>query len=151
MTVKAPSHDVLAKMARDVDQLVDPIHVAIRGRIVTHLPLLDQLRRAAVPGNSVRGQERRPIPQSKPPLRLDTVERLQRIYLGISVVRLHLNLPVPPAGQDGAKAMLRAFVAEAPSLAPSIAEQWLAVEVNGWWRDAAVGSGWAPADLLKLR
>lgn len=148
--MKAASHDVLAKMARDVDQLVDPIHVAVRGRIVTHRPLLDQLRLAAVPGNSVRGPERRPVPASKPPLRLDPVERLAEIYVGIAEWRIRLNLATPARDVDWQKAMLRALVGAAPTLAPSISD-WLAVEVAGWWRDAAVGSGWAPADLLKLR
>jgi hypothetical protein len=151
MTVKAASHDVLAAMADDIRQLTQPIHTAIRGRIVTHPPLLDQLRAAAVPGNTIRGQERRPVPASKPPLRLEAVETLQRIYLEISQIRIHLNMPAPPPGVDPQKAILRAFVGEAPNLAPSIAEQWLAVAVAGWWRDAAVGSGWAPQDLLKLR
>jgi hypothetical protein len=167
-------------MAADVRQLVEPIHLVVRNQIVTHDPLLDHLRAAAIPGNTVRGQERRPIPQSKPPLRVDVADLLAGIYVGISFWRVKLGLPSPPEFEYGCahvscrlillrrgrhgppcarasiervdwqKAMLRALVAEAPKLAPSIGD-WLATEVAGWWRDAAVGSGWAPADLLKLR
>jgi hypothetical protein len=137
-------------MAADVRQLCEPIHLVVRNRIVTHAPLLDQLRAAAVPGNTVRGQERRPIPQSKPPLRVEVADLLSGIYVGISFWRVKLGLPSPERGADWHKAMLRALVGAAPTLAPSIGD-WLATEVSGWWRDAAVGSGWAPADLLKLR
>lgn len=147
---RAPSHDRLAHMSDDVAQLVKPIHIAVRGRIVTHPPLLDQLRQACVPGNSQRGPERRRIPDSRPPLRLEAVDLLSGVYVGISLWHAKLRLLSPPAGVDWQKTVLRALVGAAPTLAPSIAD-WLAADVACWWHDAAVGSGWRPDDLRRLR
>jgi hypothetical protein len=177
---KAPSHDLLARMADDVRQLANPIPTAIRGRLVTHDPLLDQLRAAAVPGGSVRGPERRSVPESRPAARLDPVEALAGIYVAISGWHAKLKLPSPAQFDHGClhdscrtillrrsprrpvcaraalervdwqKAVLRQLVGVAPTLAPSIAD-WLSHEVRDWWHDCAVGSGWRPADLLKLR
>lgn len=149
-SVKAPSHDLIAKMAADVDQLVKPIHTAIRGRIVSHLPLLDQLRDACIPGNSVRGPERRSVPDSRPPLRLDAVDTLSTVYVEISQWHALLQQTPPTPDTDWWKAVLRQFVGTAPNVAPSLADE-LAHAVNGWWRLAAVVSGWRPEDLLKLR
>jgi hypothetical protein len=148
--MKAPSHDRLAHMSDDIRQLVQPIHVAIRGRIVTHPALLDQLRQACVPGNAQRGPERRRIPDSRPPLRLDAVDLLSGVYVGISGWHAKLRLASPPAGVDWQKTVLRALVGAAPELAPSIAD-WLAADVESWWHDCAVGSGWRPDDLRRLR
>jgi hypothetical protein len=140
----------LARLAADVKQLADPIHTAVRGKIVTHAPLLDQLRASAVPGGGTRGPERRRVPDSRPPARLDVVDALAEVYVGISGWHAKLSLPSPPRDVDWQKAVLRSLVGAASGLAPSIAE-WLAADVQGWWHDAAVGSGWRPADLLKLR
>lgn len=179
--MKAPSHDRLAHMADDVTQLVKPIHIAVRGRIVTHPALLDQLRAACVPGNSQRGPERRRIPDSRPPLRLDAVDLLSGVYVGMAGWHAKLDLPSPSAFVHGChhgscqgilvnhrgtlgptcstaslelvdwhKAVLRQLVGAAPTLAPSIAD-WLAADVQSWWHDAAVGSGWRPDDLRRLR
>lgn len=150
MTVKAPSHDLLARMADDVRQLTEPIHTAIRGQIVTHDPLLDQLREASIPGGAIPGEHRRSVPTSRPPARLDAVDALAEVYVGISGWHARLRLGSPPREADWQKAVLRQLVGAAPTLAPSIAD-WLSHEVRDWWHDCAVGSGWRPADLLKLR
>jgi hypothetical protein len=180
VSIKAPSHDLIARMADDVRQLTEPIHTAIRGRVHTHDPLLDQLREAAVPGGAIPGEHRRSIPGSRPPVRLDPVGILAEIYVEISGWHSRLKLASPPRYVYGCEhtschlvelsrghrgpacrrssikdvdwqfAVLRQLVGAAPALAPSIAD-WLAVEVNNWWRDAALGSGWRPADLIKLR
>lgn len=180
MTTTAPSHDLIARMADDVRQLTQPIHTAIRGQIVTHEPLLDQLRAAAQPGGAIPGEHRRTVPTSRPPARLEAVEALAGIYVAISGWHAKLHLLPPPEFRYGCehvscrkvllargtrgpacgrasikrvdwqKAVLRMLVGATPNLAPSIAD-WLAAEVRDWWHDAAVGSGWKPADLLKLR
>jgi hypothetical protein len=150
MTVKAPSHDLIARMADDVRQLTEPIHTAIRGRVHTHDPLLDQLREAAVPGGAIPGEHRRSIPTSRPPARLDAIDTLSGIYVEISQWHAILRLPSPDRALDWQKAVLRRLVGEAPQLAPSLADE-LSHAVRGWWHDAAVGSGWRPADLIKLR
>lgn len=152
MTVHTGTSPVtLSRLAADVKQLADPIHTAVRGRIVTHEPLLDQLRAAAVPGGgSARGPERRGVPGSRPPARLDVVDALAEVYVGISGWHVKLNLLSPARDEDWQKAVLRSLVGAASGLASEIAE-WLAADVQGWWHAAAVGSGWRPADLLKLR
>jgi hypothetical protein len=146
------THDTQARMADDIAQLTHPIHTAIRGRIITHPPLLDQLRNAATPSNgtSSRGPERRYPPNSQPAARLDPIDTLAAIYVAISAWHTRLQLPSPARQLDWQKAALRQFVGAAPNLAPSIAD-WLAIDTHDWWRDAAAHSGWRPADLLKLR
>lgn len=140
----------LRRAAADVQQLTMPIHVAIRGRIITHLPLLDQLRAAAQPGTTIRGPERRSVPRSRPPANLDAVEALSTVYVELSGWHARLRLTSPPHDSDWQKTVLRALVGRMPELAPDIAE-WLATEVQDWWRAAATHAGWRPADLLKLR
>lgn len=138
-----------AAIAADVDQLTQPIHVAIQGRVITHPCLLDQLRDACIPGGGVGSTIRR-APGSRPPLRLDTVSALSEVYVGISMWHGRLNLPSPPRNQDWQKAVLRAFVGAVPNLAPAIAD-YLGDEIHDWWRIAATGSGWRPDQLRKLR
>ncbi len=133
----------------DVDQLTQPIHVAIQGRVITHPCLLDQLRDACTPSSS-GGTTIRRAPSSRPPLRLNTVSMLSEIYVGISIWHGRLNLPSPPRDQDWQKAVLRAMADTAPHLAPAIAD-YLGDEIHDWWCTAAVGSGWQPAQLRKLR
>lgn len=149
MTAPA-THDTHARMAADVRQLTAPIHLAAGRRIIRHPPLLDQLRNAAVPGATIAGPERRGIPDSRPPVRLDVVDLLAGVYVGISMWHAKLRLPSPPRDTDWQKAALRALVDEAPRLAPSIAD-WLALDVHAWWTDCARGSGWRTQDLLRIR
>jgi hypothetical protein len=144
-------NSVVDRIAADVRQLVEPIHVAVRGRVVTHLPLLDQLRLAAVPaGGRGGGEGRRTPPGSRPPANLSAVEAHANIYVAVSEWRVRLDLPSPLKQSDWQKAMLRMIASRASVLDLPVAE-WLAVEAHEWWRDAAVGAGWNPADLLKLR
>lgn len=149
-TAAAPSHDVLATMAANITQLTEPIYTAARRRITQHPCLLDQLRDAAIPGTVPRGPERRRIPTSRPPLRLDAVDTLSEICVGITGWHAKLGLPSPPRHADWFKAVLRMLPDAAQSLAPSIAD-WLAADVEAWWHDAAIASGWRPDDLRRLR
>ncbi|WP_184539615.1 DUF7341 domain-containing protein [Micromonospora polyrhachis] len=137
-------------LTADVDQLTKPIHVAIQGRIITHPSLLDALRDACTPSANSGGNITRRAPTSRPPARLDTIDRLAEIYVGISTWHSRLNLPSPPRNADWQKAVLRAFPAAVPDLAPAIAD-YLRDEIHDWWRVAAVGSGWRPEQLRKLR
>lgn len=153
MTVSstAPSHDVLAKMGKDVRQLTEPIFMAHRGRVLSHECLLDQLRDACIPSSSTLTETiRKRSRESRPPASTAAIAILAEIEVGISYWRVKLNLPSPDRSLDWFKAVLGMMPEAAQEIAPSIAE-WLATEVNGWWHDAAVGSGWRPADLLKLR
>lgn len=153
MTVRsaAPSHDKLARMALDIRQLTEPIHAAVRGRIITHESLLDQLREACIPSSSTLTETiRQRSRESRPPASTAAISTLSEIEVGIAYWRVKLELPSPDRSLDWFKAMLGMFPAAAEAIAPSISE-WLATEVEGWWHDAAVGSGWRPADLLKLR
>lgn len=153
MTVSstAPSHDVMAKMGKDIDQLTKQIFMAHRGGILAHEPLLDQLREACVPSSSTLTETiRRRSRESRPPASTAAITTLAEIEVGISYWRVKLELPSPDRSLDWFKAVLAMMPAAATDLAPSIGD-WLATEVNGWWHDAAVGSGWRPADLLKLR
>lgn len=140
----------LQRAAADVQQLTAPIHIAIRGKIVTHPPLLDQLRQAAQPGATTQGPERRSVPRSRPPVRLDAVDALSTVYVEISGWHARLQLDTPPRDTDWQKTVLRTLVGAMPNLAPDIAD-WLATEIQDWWRMAATHTGWRPADLHKLR
>ena len=146
----AATATVADRIAADVRQLVDPIHAAVRGKVITHLPLLDQLRLAAVPSGSRASEGRRTPPGSRPPANLSAVEAHAAIYVGVSEWRVRLDLPSPLKQSDWQKAMLRMLSGAAPSLDQPRAE-WLRVEVEEWWRSAAVGAGWNPQDLRKLR
>lgn len=140
----------LQRAAADVAQLTAPIHIAIRRRIITHPPLLDQLRAAATPGRTVKGPERRTVPRSRPPANLDAVDALSTLYVELSGWHARLRLPSPPRETDWHKAVLRQLIGALPQQAPDIAD-WAGHEISDWWRAAAVHSGWQPADLLKLR
>ena len=138
------------RIAADVRQLTEPIHMAVGQRLVTHDPLLDQLREACQPGGGVPGEARRSTPGSRPPARLDPLDALAFIYVGIAEWRVRLCIGAVPRDADWQKEVLRLLVEKSSKLVPDMAE-WLRVEVNEWWRDAAVHSGWNPHDLLKLR
>jgi len=150
MTAPHPTTTRLATLTAHVDQLTRPIHVAIQGRVITHPALLDQLRAACVPGRSTTYSGGRQPPGSRPPLRVDAVDTLAEINVGISAWHARLALPSPPRNADWQKATLRAFVGAAPSLAPALVD-YLTDEVIDWWRAAAVASGWQPAQLRKLQ
>jgi hypothetical protein len=87
----------LAKIKADVAQLVDPIHIAVRGRILTHDPLLDQLRASTEPGSTPRsGPERRSAPKSKPPGSLAALDALGTLIVEVGQWHARLRLPEPP-------------------------------------------------------
>jgi len=173
---------VVDRIAADVRQLVDPIHAAVRGRVITHAALLDSLRTAAaVLSSGSRGPERRPAPGSRPPGRgVDSlIQTTGTIDADIGMWHGRLYLPSPPEfvfdcphrscrellmggyrgplcrvarrrRTDWQKTVLRQLTGAASSLSPEVGN-WLAIDVHNWWHDAAVGSGWNPGDLLKLR
>jgi hypothetical protein len=163
------SHTPLVDLARDVTQLVDPIrhtrhrhpHHWDRNRnrkpctcpteTVVYPPLLDQLRDAILPGiSAVHGPERRRVPDSKPPLNVDALDRF--LVISMQIVAWHNRLGGPPNPARGAKwpkwqkAALRQFVGLAPHLAPSIADD-LAADVHRWRHWAATQAGWRLEDL----
>jgi hypothetical protein len=142
----------LKQITDDIHQLTHPIHAAVRGRVITHAPLLDQLRDAATPSGSTaaRGPERRNLPGPRAPARVDALDALAETYVAISGWHARLELPSPPVHSDWQKRVLRQIAGTAPTLAPSVAE-WLAIDVHNWWTDAARAAGWRPTDLLKLR
>jgi hypothetical protein len=153
--VRAPSQmtldDKLAAMVCDVRQLTEPIHMAHRGRILTHDPLLDQLRGACTPsGQTMLETVRRRARESRPPASTGAIDTLSAIYVGISYWHGKLALPSPDRSLDWQKTALQLIAGQADTLAPSVAE-WLCTEVHGWWEDAARGSGWRPDDLRRLR
>ena len=141
---------LLRRAHADVDQLTRPIHVAIRRRIITHPPLLDQLRAAATPGRQQHGPERRQVARSRPPVALDPVDAHATILVELSGWHARLRLPSPPAGQDWQKTVMRTLASRLADLAPAIAD-WAARDIQEWWRLAAVHTGWRTQDLLRLR
>lgn len=143
--------DRLDQLRWQVRQLVEPIHVAVRRQILTHQPLLDQLREACVPSTqSLMETVRRRHRESTPPLSTAAVSTLSDIYMGISYWHQRMRLPSPDRSLDWQKTALTQIAAAAPELAGQVAE-WLCTEVDGWWHDAARASGWRPDDLRRLR
>lgn len=137
---------LLRQLEGDINQLVRPIHLAVQRRIVTHLPLLDQLHEAAFPGRLQDGG-RRTVPTSRPPTPdlLGRVDALVTIAAELDQWRARITLPVA-----GTRRTLQAIPAAAQQLAPAIAE-WLTLDVHHWWHTAAIQSGWRPEQLLRLR
>lgn len=148
MTTKTTS--AADRIVADVRQLADPIYAAVRGQLITHDPLLLQLRDACVPGRGVRSEARRPPPGPRPGAREDPLEALLWIYEGLMLWRCQLGLPHPPQSDDWQLSLMRALSAAAPSLPPAVLHM-LSADVANWWHEAAVWAGWKPADLLKLR
>lgn len=143
--------DKLAQLVWQVRQLTQPIHLAVRRQILTHGPLLDQLRDACTPsGQTMLETIRRRSRESCPPLSTAAVSTLSDVYVGISYWHQKLRLPSPDRSLDWQKMALQQIAAAADGLAPEVAE-WLCTEVDGWWRNAAVGSGWRPDDLRRIR
>lgn len=142
---------LLQQLGDDITQLVQPIHVAIRRQVVTHPPLLDQLRAATQPSSTAAdGPERHAVPQSRPPLSIYALDVLATIYVELSGWHARHRLPTPPTNTDWHKAVLRQLVGLAPTLADDVAD-WLATDVHEWWHLAATTTGWTPSDLRKLR
>lgn len=152
---RAPSQhtldDQLAQLAWQVRQLTQPIHLAVRRRILTHPALLDQLRDACTPsGQTLMETVRRRARESTPPASTAAIDTLSAVYVGVGYWHSKLRLASPDRSLDWQKTALQLIAAAAADLAPKVAG-WLCVEVDGWWRDAAVASGWRPADLRRLR
>lgn len=143
-TTTWPRHTTLTA---HIHQLTQPIHIALRGRIITHPPLLDQLRDATHPTGGHVGI--RTPPGSRPPLRIDALDTLSTIYVGISTWHARLNLPSPPRHLDWQKATLAMFADTAPTLALPIAD-YLADETADWWHTAATATGWTTDQLRRL-
>ena len=140
----------LQQIAADVNQLTKPIHVAVGQRVVTHPPLLDQLRDAITPGAVHYGPQRHTPPSSRPAANLAALDALATIYVEVAGWHARQNMPSPPRDTDWQKTALRQLVGLAPILAPAIAD-WLAADVNTWWRLAGVHTGWRTQELLRVR
>lgn len=142
----------LTQLTADIHQLTQPIHMAHRRQVLTHDPLLDQLRDACIPSSSSTITEtiRRRSRGSQPPASTAAVSTLAEIEVGIAFWRVKLDLPSPDRSLDWFKTVLGMLPAAADGMASSIAE-WLATDVHGWWTDAARAAGWRTDDLLKLR
>lgn len=84
-------------MADDVRQLCEPIHAVVRGQIVTHPGLLEQLRQPSSPAGQ-QGPERRRVPDSRSPVgwSADASDARAEIEVGISFWHAKLRLPSPP-------------------------------------------------------
>ena len=135
---------LLRQLEADINQLVNPIHMAVQRRIITHPALLDQLADAVLPGRT--GQQlRRTVPTSREPCTLNPIDTLVDIAAELDQWRQRITLPVA-----GTRRTLQAIPAAAQQLAPAIAE-WLTLDVHHWWHTAAVQSGWRPEQLLRIR
>lgn len=139
----------LTDMAANIRQLTDPIHLAHRGHIHTRMCLLDQLRCAVEPAHA-ETNGRRGIPDSRPPVRVDAVDALATIEVELSGWHARLRLPSPPRDTDWQKTVMRALVGAWPNLPPDH-QDWLAADVDSWWRSAAHITGWTLTDLRRLR
>ncbi len=138
----------LRQLQADIRQLVEPIQLAVQGRIVTHDPLLDQLRQATAPSGasaSVRIQG-----AAVAPVNLAAIDALSTIYVELAGWHARQSLPSPPRDGDWQKHTLRALLDRAPTLAPAVAE-WLATEVRDWWALAARHTGWKTQELTRIR
>jgi hypothetical protein len=143
--------DKLDDMVWQVRQLTQPVHLAVRRQILTHQSLLDQLRDACTPSTSTLMETiRKRARESHPPASTAAISTLSEVYMGISYWHSKLGLPSPDRSLDWQKTALQQVATAADTLAPDVAE-WLCTEVEGWWRDAANGSGWRPDDLRRLR
>lgn len=119
-------------------------------------PLLDQLRAAAAGGlpQHVRGPERAPKPDTRPPpgWNQDASARLASIYVELSGwhARLRMEAPLVWGGSDWQKTVLHKLVGRAPELDRRIAEE-LARDVRRWWRWSVRQVGLSPKELLDER
>lgn len=141
---------LLQQIGDNIRQLTEPIHIAIRRQVVTHPPLLDQLRAATQPGTIAYDTGRRTTPASRPAANLQALDTLSSIYVELAGWHARHRLPSPARDVDWHKAVMRQLVGLAPNLAGSVAD-WLAADIYEWWRLAATTTGWRPDDLRKLR
>jgi hypothetical protein len=155
--------DKLTDLAWQTRQLVDPIHMAqpcwlkadhgrrCGGHILTHPPLLDELRDACTPSaGTLMETIRKRARESHPPASTAAISTLSEVYVGITYWHAKLGLPSPQRTLDWQKTALRQVAAAVETLAPGV-QDWLSREVESWWRDAAKCSGWRPDDLRRLR
>jgi hypothetical protein len=147
-----PRH--LAAAAADIAQLTQPIHIAHRGSIHTHPPLLHQLADAAQPGNSPHhGPERHPKPGSRPAANLEAITAYADLVDEVATW-LRTTAARTPAHERGSLRWchdaLHALIGVMPDLAPSLAAG-AAQAIHEWWRTAATTVGWRTSDLEKLR
>lgn len=149
MTVATRS-SALNSLTAQIGQMIRPIHFAHGGHIRTLPPLLDQLRDATTPASGAPTGSTRTAPGSRPPIRLDAIDALAEIYVGISTCHARLNLPSPPRTADWQKAALALMADAAPHLTPALAD-WLTIEVHDWWKLAATHTGWTPQQLRRLQ
>jgi hypothetical protein len=148
---------LLRQAAGDVAQLVDPIHIAQRQRsrtwLVTHPPLLVQLLLLCEPGSTIRGPERHTPPASRPAANLEALASYDDIVTEIAVWRRTTAQPAlleAPGTLHWCRAALRSLTGALPTIAPSLADA-LGRDIHHWWRQAAIHTGWQPADLERLR
>lgn len=156
-TYTAPDPRLLAQMADEINQLVRPYTIAVRqsgrklGRTrwtaITHSPLLTQLAEAALPtGTSPRWDSSTRHHGNPLPINVAAADTLDAIITGITDWRWRI-IPTHHVVEHWTAETLHALVGAAPNLAPSIAAE-LAGDAHGWWRTAAVHSGWNPQDLI---
>lgn len=140
----------LRELGAYVVQLTQPIHIAIRGKVITHPSLLDQVREAATPGRA--GQQVRSTnpPDSRPPVRLDPLDVLAEIEVDVAGWKQRLRLPSPDREVDWFAAVLRALVGVWPNLPPD-RQEWLYLDVESWWSMAARAAGWRQDDLRRIQ
>lgn len=134
----------------EVRQLTQPIHVAIRRRIITHPCLLDQLRAATTPGQASKGPERRTPPRSRPPLALDPLDALAEVYVDLAGWHNRIGQPTIGPDHDWHKRAMWQLVDHLPTLAGGIAD-WATTDIHHWWTLAARHTGWRPDELRRLR
>ncbi|MEU4570851.1 hypothetical protein, partial [Micromonospora sp. NPDC023956] len=137
-------------LTAELHQLARPIHIAHQGRVHTLPPLLDQLRDACTPPSGTPTGSTRTAPGSRPPIRVNAVDALSAITVGISICHGRLNLPSPPRNVDWQKGVLALMAERAHDLTPQLAD-WLTLEVHDWWRTAALHTGWTPTQLRRLQ
>lgn len=157
-TYTAPDPRILAQMADEVHQLIRPFTIAVRqsgrklGRTrwtaIEHPPLLTQLAEAALPtGSSPRWDSGARHNGNPLPINVAAADALDAIMAEIADWRWRI-IPTHHAQQRWAAETLLALAGAAPTLAPSIASE-LAGDVHGWWRKAAMYSGWDYRDLTR--
>ena len=140
----------LQEIGAYVEQLTRPLHIAVRGRIIEHPSLLDQVREAATPGRAgVQVRSTNP-PDSRPPVRLDPLDVLAEIEVDVAGWKQRLRLASPTRESDWFVEVLRALVDAWPNLSPD-RQDWLYVDVEQWWSMAARAAGWRLDALRRIQ